>query len=118
MVTRKKIEQKRLELSNSRVQVEQVDEKLDLDRKNASRQIALAESNLVDSRSRIALAEQVYGQVLLQQREGLVGLTEVLLADNALREAQQEHIAAMIDYLRGTLELQRVNGQLTHYPKN
>ncbi|MBK9628251.1 MAG: TolC family protein, partial [Flavobacteriales bacterium] len=57
-------------------------------------------------------------QVLLQQREGLVGLTEVLLADNALREAQQEHIAAMIDYLRGTLELQRVNGQLTHYPKN
>nr|AWJ66227.1 outer membrane efflux protein precursor [uncultured bacterium] len=118
MVTRKKIEQKQLELSNSRVQMEQVDEKIDLDRKNANRQIALAESNLVDSRTRIALAEQIYEQVLLQQREGLAGLTEVLLADNALREAQQEQIAAMIDHLRGTLELQRVNGQLTHYSKN
>jgi OMF family outer membrane factor len=61
----------------------------------------------------IELAESVYGQTVLQQKQGVANLTEVLLADNALREAQQNYLSAVIDYLKADLELKKLSGNIS-----
>ena len=72
----------------------------------------VARQQLQTSYSQILLAESVYQRTLLQQREGVASLTEVLLADNALRESQQQYLNAMVDYLKATLEIKKTSGNL------
>ena len=38
----------------------------------------------------------IYDQTVLQQKQGTASLTDVLLADNALREAQQNYLNALL----------------------
>ena len=65
------------------------------------------------------LANALYGndlaaiQTVLQQKQGTASLTDVLLADNALREAQQNYLNAVIDFLKADLELKKLTGSIT-----
>ena len=61
----------------------------------------------------IELAQTIYEQTLLQQKQGTANLTDVLLADNALREAQQTYINAVIEYLKADLELKKLTGNIS-----
>ena len=55
---------------------------------------------------KLLLAKTIYDQTVLQQKQGnKASLTDVLLADNALREAQQNYLNAVIDFLKADLEL-------------
>ena len=58
------------------------------------------------------LAQTIYDQTLLQQKQGLAALTEVLLADNAMRDAQQSHLNALVDYLKSIAELRKISGNV------
>jgi OMF family outer membrane factor len=49
----------------------------------------------------------------LQQKSGTASFTDVLLSDNALREAQQSNISAVIDYLKADLELKKLTGNIS-----
>lgn len=112
MVTQTKIEQKELEINGVQIQAELLDEKISQERRAADRAAIVAQQSILDSEKQIELARRIYDEVLLQQKHGLAGLTEILLADNALREARQNNINALIDLLRSDLEIQRINGQL------
>jgi outer membrane protein TolC len=59
------------------------------------------------------LAQTIYEQTILQQKQGTASLTDVLLADNALREAQQTYLSAVIDYLKADLELKKLTGNIS-----
>ena len=81
--------------------------------KNASQKRRVAQSSVSTISKQIELAKSVYVQTVLQQKQGVANLTEVLLADNALNEAQQNYLSAVIDYLRADLELKKLSGNLT-----
>ena len=55
----------------------------------------------------------IYEQTIVQQKLGTATITDILLADNSLREAQQTYLSAVIDYLKADLELKKFTGNIT-----
>ena len=111
-VTTKKINQKKLELNNNELQSQIVSDKNEMEIENANRQRVVAEKTISTTEAQIELAQTIYDQTLLQQKLGTASLTDILLADNALREAQQNYLSAIVDYLKADLDLKKLTGNL------
>ncbi|MBN2634671.1 MAG: TolC family protein [Prolixibacteraceae bacterium] len=112
-VTKRKINQKNIEIQNSVLNMDLVAEQNDMQIENATRQRFVTQQTINNTSEQIRLAERVYQQTVLQQREGTATLTDVLMADNSLREAQQNYILAIIDYLKADLELKKITGNIS-----
>jgi OMF family outer membrane factor len=111
-ITTKKIKQKELELTNASIQKSLIQDQNLVQYQSATLKQKTAESQILTSQSQIKLAESIYAKTLLQQQEGLATLTDILLADNALRDSQQQYLNALVDYLKATLELKKSTGTL------
>lgn len=111
-VTQRKIDQKLLELKNNDLQSTLISEKNTMEIQNASRQRSVAHEAINNTERQIELAQTIYEQTILQQKQGTASLTDVLLADNAYREAQQNYLSAIIDYLKAELEIQILTGNI------
>lgn len=79
---------------------------------NALLQRKVAKNNLTTNQAHIALANDIYDQTLLQQKEGVASISDILLADNTLREAQQNFVTSMIEYLKAELEILKLSGNI------
>jgi OMF family outer membrane factor len=79
---------------------------------NAVRQRNTAKSTITNTENQMALAKDIYEKTVLQQKQGTATLTDVLLADNALREAQQNYLSAVVDYLKADLEIKKLTGAI------
>ncbi len=110
--TRLQIEQKRMELRNNVIQSDQIQAQNDLLIANAVLKRSTAERAIQTSSQQIELAETVYRQTVLQQEQGTATLADVLLADNDLRQAQQQYLNAIIEYLKADLELKKASGSI------
>ena len=110
--TRFQIAQKEAELQSNRLQSANVQAQNDLMLANANLQKNAAAANLPASSQQIKWAKSVYQQTLLQQQQGTASLTDILLADNALREAQQNYLNLLVDYLKADLELKQASGSI------
>lgn len=117
LVTQHKIAGKRIEIEKSNIQEEMATEKSILDRENAEMQYALATRNISLVSSQIDLAKKIYDNTALQNRQGVANITDMLMADNALREAQQNYLVALINLRRAELEYKRVTGNLVSIKK-
>jgi len=113
-LTKRKINQKQIEIRNNELQSQLTADKNRMEIENVTRQRLVAEKTLTNTESQIIQARTIYSQTVLQQREGTASLTEVLMADNALREAQQNYLLAAVDYLKSDLELRKVTGNLVN----
>ncbi len=111
-VTQRKINQKKLEISNNELQAQLIGDKNKMEIENALRQRTIAQQTVINTENQITLAQSIYEQTILQQKQGTATLTDVLLADNALREAQQNYLSAVIDYLKADLELKKLTGTI------
>ena len=111
-ITNRKIKQKSLELQNNSLQQNLLEERIQLEVINARNQKTVAQHSVQTTRSQTRLAQSIYDQTLLQQKQGLASLTDLLLADNNLQEAQQKHLAAMVDYLKADLDLKMATGNI------
>ena len=111
-ITQRKINQKKLEVRNSELQQNLITEQTNMQIDNARQQKMVAQHSLETTLSQIALGQSVYGQTILQQAQGTAGLPDILLADNALREAQQNYLAAVVEYLKADLELKKLTGNI------
>ncbi|WP_262250110.1 TolC family protein [Parapedobacter soli] len=109
-VTQRKINQKKLEISNNELQAQLIGDKNKMEIENATRQRNTAQQTVINTENQIALAQSIYEQTTLQQKQGTATLTDILLADNALREAQQNYLSAVVDYLKADLELKKLTG--------
>jgi len=112
-VTKRKINQKKLELQNGDLQLGLVTEQNNMQAENSKLQRIVAERSVETMSEQIRLAQTIYEQSILQQKLGTASLTDVLLADNALREAQQTYLSAVIDYLKADLELKKATGNIS-----
>jgi OMF family outer membrane factor len=112
-VTQRKINQKKFELQNNELQFGLITEQNNMQIENAKLQRNITTKLVETTSKQIELANTIYEQTVLQQKQGTSNLTEVLLADNALREAQQAYLTAVIDYFKADLELKKLTGNLT-----
>lgn len=113
MITQRKVNQKRLEISNNELQTQLLEDKTKVEIENSSQQRIVAQQTIVNTENQIDLAQTIYNQTITQQKQGTANLTDVLLADNALRETQQHYLLAIIEYLKADLELKKVTGNLS-----
>jgi OMF family outer membrane factor len=111
-VTQRKINQKKLEISNNELQAQLIGDKNKMEIENVTRQRNTAQQTVINTENQIALAQSIYEQTILQQKQGTATLTDVLLADNALREAQQNYLNAIIDFLKADLEFKKLTGTI------
>ncbi|MEN9447992.1 MAG: hypothetical protein RJA25_1282 [Bacteroidota bacterium] len=111
-VTQRKINQKKLEINNNELQTQLISDKNKMEIENAVRQRNTAKSTITNTENQIALAKDIYEKTVLQQKQGTATLTDVLLADNALREAQQNYLSAVVDYLKADLEIKKLTGSI------
>lgn len=112
-VTKRKINQKKIEMHNSELQMNLIADQNSMLIENARQQKIVAQRSVETTQAQISQAQTIYDQTLLQQKEGTASLTETLLADNALREAQQTYLSAIIDYLKADLELKKLTGNIS-----
>jgi outer membrane protein TolC len=113
-VTHRKINQKKLEITNSKLQLSLATEQNAMLIENARRTKVTVQQTVENTLAQIKLSQTVYEQTILQQKQGIANLTEVLLADNSLRESQQNYLSAVIDYLKAELELKKITGNLSN----
>ncbi|MDP1725955.1 MAG: TolC family protein [Bacteroidota bacterium] len=111
-VTQRKINQKKIELQNNELQMNLLTEQNTMLVENAKQQRMLAKNTIETTTVQIQWAQSVFEQTALQQKQGTASLTDVLLADNTLREAQQTYLSAVIDYLKADWELKKLTGNL------
>jgi len=112
-LTLRKITQKKFELRNSELQFGLLTEQNTMQVENAKLQRLVAKKSVETTTEQIELAKTIYEQTILQQKQGTASLTDVLLADNALREAQQTYLSAIIDNLKADLELKKQTGNIS-----
>ncbi|KAF0202953.1 MAG: outer membrane efflux [Bacteroidetes bacterium] len=112
MITRHKIKGKKIEVNKTIIQKEIVTEKANLDRVNAEMEYNIANTTIATVSTQVNLAKKIYSNTVLQNQHGMANITDLLLADNALREAQQNYIVALINLRRAELEYKRVTGNL------
>lgn len=108
--TQRKINQKKLELDNANLQLEMLNDQTNMQTLNARQQKSITQKTVKNTKKQVELALKVYQQILLQQKQGTANLTEVLMADNTLRDAQQQYLSAIISYLKADLELKKITG--------
>jgi len=111
-VTNKKIAQKKIELENNDLQKELIADRNSLLSNNARLKQSVAKETISESQLQLKLAQTIYNKTILQQKEGLASITDVLLAENAINQAQQNYISATIDYLKADLELKKITGNI------
>lgn len=87
-------------------------ENIDMERANAWNNIISGQRALEASESSVQLAEKVLEQTSLQLREGLANITDLLNAENALREAQTNYLSALIKLRSAQLEMDKATGHL------
>ena len=112
-VTQRKINQKKLEIQNNTLQIDLVTAQNQMLIENATRLRIVTQQAIENTQKQIDLANTVYSEMLLQQKEGTATLTDVLLADNAVRETQTSNLSAIIDYLKADLELKKLTGNIS-----
>ncbi len=111
-VTQHRINQKKIEITKSSLQQEMAVEKNRMENENANRQYLAAKEYTSTTTAQIELARKIYDNTVLQNKQGVASLTDVLIADNSLREAQQNYFSALISLFKAELEMQRVTGNL------
>ncbi len=107
-----RIFQKKEELKQNTTRIELFNDKQNVQIENAQMQYEVASSNLLNSKSQLSLAETIYSKTLIQQKEGVASLTDVLLSDNTQKEAQQNYLSALVDVMKADLELKKVSGNI------
>jgi OMF family outer membrane factor len=112
-VTQQKINQKRLEIQNSQLQLALNIDQNEVQINMAKMQIGVAKKFVESTTEQVELAKTIYESTTLQQKQGNASLNDILLADNALRESQQNYLAAIIDYLKADLELKKLTGNIS-----
>lgn len=68
---------------------------------------------LVSQQENMKVAEDLYNVANLSYTEGITGLSELINAENGLREAQSQYLTAMLQMNLDKLELMKTSGQLS-----
>lgn len=107
-----KMRQKKIELQKLDNQVQIFRENTNREMINARNTLKVNLKTLTFQQTNMNLAQKVYEQTQLQFKEGIVGITDVLNSENALKEAQTNYLTSLVKVRMAELELKKANGSL------
>lgn len=107
-----KLAQQKIENQTYTVQLAQTRESITMDVINGRNRFQVEQRNLDASRAQVSLADKVYTQTQLQFKEGTASLTEVIQAETALREAQNNYLTTLVNLRSAELEWKKATGNL------
>jgi outer membrane protein TolC len=107
-----KLASKQFEAEKLGVQRSMLTESINLEALNARNNFEAQQILARDFERQIELAEKIYAQAQLQFKNGLTGVTEVIQAENNLREVQNSLVNALIKLKIHELEYKKTIGAL------
>jgi outer membrane protein len=116
--TRAKVRQAENKLQSVRVDLEETKLALDLEYENAKTQIDNSIISINNQKENSKLAQEVYNNTNNNYIQGLASLTDLLEAENALVEAQNNYTNALLDYKLAEIQLIKSKGELKTLTNN
>jgi len=110
--TRAKVRQADVELRTLQEDIKDTQLSLDLDYKNAKTQIENSIITLENQKENMRLADEILKNINNNYIQGLASLTDLLDAENASTEAQNNYTAAILDYKLAEIKLIKSKGEL------
>lgn len=107
-----KLSQNRIDNQKLDVQLRQTQESVSMDIANARSQFLVQQRNLSTNRSQVTLAEKVYTQTQLQFKEGTIDITDLVQAENSLRDAQNNYLNTLVSLRSAELDWKKATGSL------
>ncbi len=115
--TRSKIKQADIEIRKHEIDLNDTKLALNLAAENAKTQLTNALLTLNSQSSNQQLSKQVLNNVENNYKNGLASLTDLLDAENAHVNAQNNYTAALLDYKLAEVQLKKAKGTLEEYSK-
>jgi outer membrane protein len=109
-----KLSQKRIDDQKLDVQLRQTRESISMDVANSRNKFLVEQQNLSTNRGQVALAEKVYTQTQLQFKEGTVDITDIVQAENSLRDAQNNYLTTLVNLRTAELDWKKATGSLVN----
>jgi outer membrane protein TolC len=110
--TRAKVRQADVELRSVQEDIKDTKLALDLDYKNANTQITNSIITITNQKENMRLADEILKNTNNNYLQGLASLTDLLDAENAATEAQNNYTAAILDYKLAEIKLVKSKGEL------
>lgn len=110
--TRAKVRQAENSLQSVKADLEDTKLSLDLDFENARKQIDNSIITIKNQKENAQLAQEVLTNTNNNYLQGLASLTDLLDAENALVEAQNNYTTALLDYKLAEIQLIKSKGEL------
>ncbi|RVT79697.1 TolC family protein [Flavobacterium sufflavum] len=110
--TKAKVRQADVELRSVQEDIKDTQLALDLDYKNAKTQIENSIITLQNQKENMRLADEILKNINNNYLQGLASLTDLLDAENASTEAQNNYTAAILDYKLAEIKLIKSKGEL------
>lgn len=110
--TRAKVRQADVQLRATQEDIKNTKLSLDLDYKNATTQIENSIITLQNQKENMKLADEILKDINNNYLQGLASLTDLLDAENASTEAQNNYTAAILDYKLAEIKLIKSKGEL------
>jgi outer membrane protein TolC len=109
---KRKLETKMIEASKIGVQNKVLNESIALESQNAKANFQSQQRLAANQQQQIDLAKKIYTQTELQLKNGIIGITDLIQADNSVREAQNNFINTLIKLKISELEYKKAIGDL------
>ncbi|MFC5682364.1 TolC family protein [Flavobacterium sp. MAHUQ-51] len=110
--TKAKVKQADVQLRTVQEDIKDTQLALDLDYKNAITQIENSIITLENQKENMRLADEILKNINNNYLQGLASLTDLLDAENASIEAQNNYTAAVLDYKLAEIKLIKSKGEL------
>ena len=93
-------------------QLEQTQQQLDLRRSNALNQIGIQTTSLKIAQEQLKLADNIYNQTATKFEQGVASSNDLIMADNALQQAQTTVVASYIQLRQAELDYLKSIGSI------
>lgn len=110
--TRARVRQADVELRSVQEDIKDTKLALDLDYKNATTQITNSIITITNQKENMLLSNEILKNTNNNYLQGLASLTDLLDAENAATEAQNNYTAAILDYKLAEIKLVKSKGEL------
>lgn len=103
-----RVEQAKVELEKSKVQLEQLDRALQLQTYISKAELTNAINSFNTQKEALALAESIQRKTMVKYKEGVVSSLELTMAQNQFLTAQANYIAAVFNLLSAKASLEKI----------
>ncbi|WP_121966996.1 TolC family protein [Myroides sp. N17-2] len=110
--TRSKVRQVEIEQKKVDVQINDTKQALSLDFSNAQKSLENAIITIDIQKDNVSLAKSILSNIQNNYKNGLATLTDLLNAENAYTEAENNYTTSMLDYKLAEIQLVKAQGEL------